>query len=35
VLLDLLLGHSYSVTLRQSGLVHAFSPAALVAALLR
>jgi hypothetical protein len=30
----LLLGHSYSVTLRQSGLVHPLSPTTLVAALL-
>jgi hypothetical protein len=34
VLLDLLLGHSHAVTLRQSGLIHPLCPTTLVAALL-
>jgi hypothetical protein len=35
VLLDLLLGHSQPMPLRQPSLVHPLSPAAFVAALLR
>jgi hypothetical protein len=34
-LLDLLLGHSSAVTLRQSGLIDPLGPSAFVAALLR
>jgi hypothetical protein len=35
VLLDLLLGHSFAITLCQSGLIHPLGPSSLVAALLR